>query len=141
MIHLGVAEAHGQVEPTVAGGHHRASGQPLEGHVPQPAGVEPVGGPGVDREHHRGRLPPPVSSNRSKTAVQPAGFLASRSRRDRPRRWIEANRPATSSTAAIRASTARDGRRWSNRATRGDLPDPSINGAATATMAALARLN
>ena len=134
---LGVAEAHGQVEPTVPGGHHRPPGQPLEGHVPQPAGVEPVGRPGVDREHHG-----PVGSARSRRggrrwpSTRPGSWPAGAGPGGRDR-WVRAKRPATSSTAASRASATAGGAQPVDRP-----PSPSaISGAATATMAALARLN
>ena len=72
-------------------------------------------------------------------AVQPAGFLASRSRTGWPCRIVRANRPSTSSSADSRAN-AIDG------VSGGRCPGPpsagsAINGAAMATIAALARLN
>ena len=47
----GVAEAHGQVATALPGGHHQAAGQALEGDVPQPRRVVPVGDAGVDADH------------------------------------------------------------------------------------------
>ena len=54
---LGVVEAHREIAPPVAGRHHRPPGQALEGDVPEPDGIEPVGDPGVDRHDDRARSP------------------------------------------------------------------------------------
>ena len=52
MIDPGVAEAHGEIEPALAGGDHAPTLQPFEGHVPQPRRIVAVGDAGVDRHDH-----------------------------------------------------------------------------------------
>ena len=53
MRHASVPEAHGKVAAALPRRHHKAPGQVLEGDVPQPRRVAPVGDAGVDADHHR----------------------------------------------------------------------------------------